>query len=71
MTPEDVTLSIYDLVHRPNLRGTNVRSIEHGRGLSNSVFNHFLFSAHVLAVIFQAEGSPGDFRQKKLSDQPL
>src|SRR5258708_3098276 len=36
MTREQVTLYVHDLAHRPNPRGTNVLSIEHGQGLSNS-----------------------------------
>jgi site-specific recombinase XerD len=36
LTREQVTLYVHDLAHRPNPKGSNVLSIEHGRGLSNS-----------------------------------
>lgn len=35
-TREQVTLYVHDLAHRPNPRGSNVLSIKHGQGLSNS-----------------------------------
>lgn len=36
LTREQVTLYVHDLAHRPNPRGGNVLSLEHGQGLSNS-----------------------------------
>lgn len=36
ITREQVTLYVHDLAHRPNPRGSNVLSIKHGQGLSNS-----------------------------------
>ena len=42
ITREQVTLYVHDLAHRPNPRGTNVLSIEHGQGLSNSTMQQRL-----------------------------
>jgi len=36
VTREQVALYLQDLAHRPNPKGVNMLSIEHGRGLSNS-----------------------------------
>jgi site-specific recombinase XerD len=42
ITREQVTLYVHDLAHRPNPKGTNVLSIEHGQGLSNSTMQQRL-----------------------------